>query len=67
MKHLSRLGEIEIVLPRRHHDGRNAIADQVAHGVRDKPWSIREFVILDPSGVAWRVSQTLGKADGQIT
>jgi uncharacterized glyoxalase superfamily protein PhnB len=26
----------------------------------DRPWGIREFVIVDPSGVLWRIGQAMG-------
>ena len=26
----------------------------------DRPWGIREFVIVDPSGVLWRIGQSMG-------
>ena len=26
---------------------------------KDQPWGIRDFVFLDPSGVAWRIGQNL--------
>ncbi|MEH2609600.1 VOC family protein [Bradyrhizobium sp. AZCC 1693] len=27
---------------------------------KDRPWGIREFVIVDPSGVLWRIGQSMG-------
>jgi hypothetical protein len=42
------------------------------YGVRvespsDKPWGIRDFAILDPSGVARRIGQNIDEADRKIT
>ena len=42
------------------------------YGVRveppaDKPWGIRDFVIIDPTGVLWRIGQNMestGKSPG---
>ncbi|WP_240703569.1 VOC family protein [Thermomonas aquatica] len=36
------------------------------YGVRalppeDRPWRIRDFVLVDPSGVLWRVGQNIGE------
>ncbi|SMC25051.1 Glyoxalase-like domain-containing protein [Andreprevotia lacus DSM 23236] len=31
----------------------------VAQGLQDQPWSMRDFVLLDPSGVLWRIGQNL--------
>ena len=28
----------------------------------DRPWGIRDFVIVDPTGVLWRIGQNLPKA-----
>jgi catechol 2,3-dioxygenase-like lactoylglutathione lyase family enzyme len=42
------------------------------YGVRaeppdDRPWGIRDFVIIDPAGVLWRIGQTSGPpARGKI-
>ena len=27
------------------------------YGVTDRPWGMRDFVILDPTGVLWRIGQ----------
>ena len=37
------------------------------YGVRaeppaDRPWGIRDFVIIDPTGVLWRIGQNIGAA-----
>jgi uncharacterized glyoxalase superfamily protein PhnB len=37
----------------------------VRYGVRveppeDRPWGLRDFVIVDPTGVLWRVGQNIG-------
>jgi len=37
------------------------------YGVRavppgDRPWGIRDFVIVDPTGVLWRIGQNIGGA-----
>lgn len=43
-----------------HHVTSQSLA--VRYGVRtmppgDRPWGIRDFVIIDPSGVLWRIGQ----------
>jgi uncharacterized glyoxalase superfamily protein PhnB len=30
----------------------------------DKPWGLRDFVIVDPTGVLWRVGQNIEPAGG---
>jgi uncharacterized glyoxalase superfamily protein PhnB len=25
----------------------------------DRPWGIRDFVVVDPTGVLWRIGQTI--------
>jgi len=37
------------------------------YGVRsvppqDQPWGMRDFVLIDPSGVLWRIAQNIGEA-----
>ena len=39
------------------------------YGVRaeppaDRPWRIRDFVLVDPSGILWRIGQNIDSADG---
>lgn len=29
---------------------------------QDQPWGMRDFVLIDPSGVLWRIAQNLGEA-----
>jgi catechol 2,3-dioxygenase-like lactoylglutathione lyase family enzyme len=41
------------------------------YGVRveppaDRPWGIRDFVIIDPTGVLWRIGQNIGEPTGEI-
>jgi catechol 2,3-dioxygenase-like lactoylglutathione lyase family enzyme len=33
----------------------------------DRPWGIRDFVIVDPTGVLWRIGQNIGAPSGGIT
>ena len=33
----------------------------------DRPWGIRDFVIVDPTGVLWRIGQNIDEPPGQIT
>jgi catechol 2,3-dioxygenase-like lactoylglutathione lyase family enzyme len=33
----------------------------------DRPWGIRDFVIIDPTGVLWRIGQNIGQQAGEIT
>jgi hypothetical protein len=45
---------------------------EASYGVRvdppsDKPWGIRDFAILDPTGVAWRIGQNIDEANKKIT
>jgi hypothetical protein len=28
-----------------------------AHAPKDRPWGVRDFVIVDPTGVLWRIGQ----------
>ena len=28
----------------------------------DQPWAMRDFVVIDPSGVLWRIGQNIAKA-----
>jgi catechol 2,3-dioxygenase-like lactoylglutathione lyase family enzyme len=40
------------------------------YGVRalppeDRPWKIRDFVLVDPSGVLWRIGQNIGGPNGE--
>jgi uncharacterized glyoxalase superfamily protein PhnB len=42
------------------------------YGVRadppeDRPWGIRDFVLVDPSGVLWRVGQNIAKAGAALS
>jgi uncharacterized glyoxalase superfamily protein PhnB len=30
---------------------------------QDRPWGMRDFVIVDPSGVLWRVGQNIGPSE----
>jgi catechol 2,3-dioxygenase-like lactoylglutathione lyase family enzyme len=30
---------------------------------QDRPWGVRDFVIVDPSGVLWRVGQSIGPSE----
>ena len=32
----------------------------------DRPWGIRDFVVVDPSYVLWRIGQNIGKPSGTI-
>jgi len=32
----------------------------------DRPWGIRDFVVVDPSYVLWRIGQNIGKPAGTI-
>ena len=39
------------------------------YGVRveppaDRSWEIRDFVIIDPTGVLWRIGQNIGEPTG---
>jgi catechol 2,3-dioxygenase-like lactoylglutathione lyase family enzyme len=41
------------------------------YGVRaeppaDRPWGIRDFVIVDPTGVLWRIGQNIGERPGDV-
>ncbi|MET0616376.1 MAG: VOC family protein [Luteibacter sp.] len=41
------------------------------YGVRvdppaDRPWGMRDFVLLDPSGVLWRIAQNTEKPKGSL-
>ena len=45
----------------------HVVSQQIAkrYGVRamppeDRPWGIRDFVLDDPTGVLWRIGQTIG-------
>ncbi|MBS0229866.1 MAG: VOC family protein [Proteobacteria bacterium] len=29
----------------------------------DRPWRIRDFVLVDPTGVLWRIGQNIGESD----
>jgi len=31
----------------------------------DRPWGIRDFVIIDPTGVLWRIGQNIAEAHGE--
>jgi catechol 2,3-dioxygenase-like lactoylglutathione lyase family enzyme len=33
----------------------------------DRPWGIRDFVIIDPTGVLWRIGQNIGQQAEGIT
>jgi len=48
----------------------HVVAQDIAgrYGVRveppaDRPWAIRDFVIIDPTGVLWRIGQNIDAAD----
>jgi catechol 2,3-dioxygenase-like lactoylglutathione lyase family enzyme len=32
----------------------------------DRPWGIRDFVVVDPNSVLWRIGQNIGKPSGTI-
>jgi catechol 2,3-dioxygenase-like lactoylglutathione lyase family enzyme len=32
----------------------------------DRPWGIRDFVIVDPTGVLWRIGQNISKPPSEI-
>ena len=32
----------------------------------DRPWGIRDFVLVDPSDVLWRIGQNMGRPSGTI-
>jgi uncharacterized glyoxalase superfamily protein PhnB len=27
----------------------------------DRPWGLRDFIIVDPTGVLWRIGQNIGE------
>ena len=31
----------------------------------DRPWGIRDFVIIDPTGVLWRIGHNINRVQGQ--
>jgi uncharacterized glyoxalase superfamily protein PhnB len=46
-----------------HVEAQNVVA---TYGVKaeppaDRPWGMRDFVIVDPTGVLWRIAQNIPK------
>jgi catechol 2,3-dioxygenase-like lactoylglutathione lyase family enzyme len=47
----------------RHVESQNVVATYgvMAQPPADRPWGMRDFVIVDPTGVLWRIAQNIPK------
>jgi catechol 2,3-dioxygenase-like lactoylglutathione lyase family enzyme len=50
----------------RHVDASGLVARYGAHAEppSDKPWGLRDFILVDPTGVLWRIGQNIGPGSG---
>jgi catechol 2,3-dioxygenase-like lactoylglutathione lyase family enzyme len=49
----------------RHVQGKELVTKYgvTVHPPADRPWGIRDFVIIDPTGVLWRIGQNIDDAN----